>query len=369
METFNLELSPEKEYFTQPILDKEEWRELLLAVEKQHPRQLEALLMFLRQPGHKSSCSELGKEYSFSYAMINSLIMNFGKFVIKETGNRFRIERLDGTNDSFWAVAMYGKKQEKTFEWHLRPELVDALQDYLLDKLLQKYEERVLQYGLTTVPNDERYKWELITNCQGKSTEEILTLLCKTNIIDNQFDGAAVKKLLVSDKDDLIIAFDNLRGGDWITSYANYKKAADVLTAGKFKYNISDERMAADFSACCNPNQHTFYKSDLYLSFCKYIGEEKRSAGEKYVHYLSLLPMIIRKENEHEALIQKLHEETEGLVWSELLNAQDVLWQMQDFMKDSVTKNWLQKLYEKALTTGTYLNWYPQYNNSSLIMW
>jgi len=366
METFKLELSPEKEYFTTPILGKEEWSKLLLTVERKHPRQLEALLMFLRQSGHKSSCAALAKEYSISFAMINSLIMNFGKFVIKETGNRFRIEEHDGTNDAFWPVAMYGKKLKDTFEWRLRPELVDALQDHLIDKLLQHYEARVLQYGLTTAPNDELYKWNLVTNCQGKGTEEILRRLCNTNIIDSQFDGAAVKKLLVSNKEETIKVFDNLRGDDWSISYANYKKAADELTDGKFKYKISDERMAADFAACCNPYKHTFYKSNLYLAFCKYIGEESRTAGEKYEHYLSLLPLIIDKENSHKELIDKLHEETEGLLWSELLNAQDVLWQMQSFMKNSLTKNWLQKLYDNALATGhwTYSKWYPQYKAS-----
>lgn len=364
METYKLQHSIEKGFYTEPILNKEEWLELLPTVEKKHPRQLEALLMFLRQLGHKSSCTALAKEYSVSFAMINSLIMNFGKFVVKETGNKFRIEEHDSTKDAFWPVAMYGRYLKDAFEWRLRPKLVDALQEYLIEKLIQRYEEQVLEGGLKTPLFDERYKWELITNCQGKSTEEILTLLCKTNLIDNQYDGAAVKKLLVSDKEDIIRAFDNLRGDDWNASYANYKKAADELTADKFKYKISDERMAADFAACCNPNKHTFYKSDLYLTFCKYIGEEKKSAGEKYVHYLSLLPLIIKKENEHETLIQKLHEETEGLLWSELLNAQDVLWQMQNYMRENTSKNWLQQLYNKALSTGIYINWYPQYKAS-----
>lgn len=323
--------------------------------------------MFLRQPEHKSTCAALGKEYSISYATINSLIMNFGKFVVKETNNRFRIEEHDGTSDAFWPVAMYGKKLKDTFEWRLRPELVDALQDYLLEKMLVRYEQQVLNGGLKTPPFDERYKWEVITNCQGRTTEEILTLLCKTNLIDNRFDGAAVKKLLVSDKEEITRAFDHLRGDDWATSYKTYKASADEITKGKFKYKISDERMAADFAACCNPNKHTFYKSDLYNLFCAYIGiEAEKRAGEKYRHYLSLLPLIIKKENYREALIKKLHEETEGLLWSELLNAQDVLWQMQGYMKENTSKNWLQKMYDKALTSSNwaYSEWFPKYKES-----
>ena len=75
------------QYFTEPILNEEEWYQVLLAADNnQHRRQLDTLRMFLCQPGHKSTCARLSKVYSMSDSGINLLVQHFGKYAQKTCG-------------------------------------------------------------------------------------------------------------------------------------------------------------------------------------------------------------------------------------------------------------------------------------------
>lgn len=107
----------------------------------------------------------------------------------------------------------------------------------------------------------------------------------------------------------------------------------------------------------------------MYQEYCSYVGEETKKAGERYKHFLSLLDEISSAEIRDTELMEKLREETNGIVWSDLLNAQDVLWQMQAFFKDSRSGNWLQKEYDEAINSGNwiYSDWFPNYEKDVIL--
>ena len=83
------------QYATEPILTKEEWLTVLHAADNdKHRRQLEVLRMFLYQPGHKATCSKVGKAYSMSDSAVNLLVQHFGKFAQKNCGKDLNNTRM-----------------------------------------------------------------------------------------------------------------------------------------------------------------------------------------------------------------------------------------------------------------------------------
>ena len=77
----------------------------------------------------------------------------------------------------------------------------------------------------------------------------------------------------------------------------------------------------------------------MYKNYCNYIGEQLYETDEKYPHYLQLiaeLAEIIKKDPE---LNDKFQNETNGLIQSDLLIAQNVLWQMKDMMNLETTND------------------------------
>ncbi len=358
------------QYFTEPILNEEEWYQVLLAADNgKYRRQLDTLRMFLSQPGHKSTCARLSKVYSTSDSGINMLVQHFGRFAQKASGKDFRIEANENTEDTFWPITMLGRKvRDGHFEWELRPELVAAMQRLLLEKLLKKYRGPVIAEGLNSSRSDEIYKWKLIDSARGKTTEEIVRMLVseECNFVEKPHVGATIISLLESIPDKVFQSFDLLLQDKSLNErLQNFKSAAKAITpAGKSSYG--DERTAAAFLGCCDPQSYTPYTSTIYEDYCKYMGFAIKPAGQKYAHFLYLLKDIIPFEQRDVELQEVLHHETGGLFWSDLVNAQDVLWQMQHFMESGQPKNWLQQIYDEAIKTENwvYKGWYPEYKKS-----
>ena len=155
-------------YYTEPILNEEDWYRVLLAADNaQHRRQLDVLRMFLYQTGHKSTCARLSKLYSMSGSSINSFVRLFGEFAQKNCGKEFRIESPEIEEDRYWPITMTGRRLKGgLFEWELRPELVKALQHFLLAKMLKEYRGPVITEGLNNSRSEEIYKWEIINSVQ-----------------------------------------------------------------------------------------------------------------------------------------------------------------------------------------------------------
>lgn len=120
---------------------------------------------------------------------------------------------------------------------------------------------------------------------------------------------------------------------------SNFKRAMAELCGDKFNMKANDERTASAFLACWNPNKYTFYKDEIYQNYCKYLGVPTQKAGDKYQHYMQLLELLVQAIQQDAELIDKFATETDGLVQSDLLIAQNILWQMKDMMNLETSKS------------------------------
>ena len=134
--------TPEGFYVADIDVTKEEWLGIISDPAIKDNAYLDVLTKFFREPGHKSTCKALGKKYDCSFNYFNVTVMGFGKHV-KKTLNRFYVENTDGS-ESFWNIPMIGQKTKDGFEWTLRKELVDALQEYLINDLIARYKKFVM---------------------------------------------------------------------------------------------------------------------------------------------------------------------------------------------------------------------------------
>jgi len=218
-------------------------------------------------------------------------------------------------------------------------------EDSLLSELIQSYKDHFLGIPLTKNGADELYKWQLITVSKEKSPLQILHDHCKNpskpemggfvNLIDAQRDNKTLKYLLENKREQMSAVLGRLADENTPLAQrlADYKvSVAQLLPSAGYGSKANDERTAAAFLACFNPEKYTFYKDEIYRNYCRYIGEEPKQAGEKYPHYLQLLEPLAQAIRQDKALSEKIQTETQGLVQSDLLNAQNVLWQMKDLM-------------------------------------
>ncbi len=124
-------------------ISKEEWLEILKD-DKTPQTYKETVLQFYYFPNHRGSCTAVSNTMGGNAQKINANIREFGKYVQKRL-NRYQVIRPDGT-PCFWIIPMYEGKDlpkgsEGTFEWELRPELIEAAKDYLYWYLVEKYKE------------------------------------------------------------------------------------------------------------------------------------------------------------------------------------------------------------------------------------
>ncbi len=361
MITYKLQ-KKDNQCFTEPILSEEEWlRVLRIADNGQHGRQIDVLKMFLYQTGHKGTCAQIGKEYSMSDSAINMLIQHFGRFAKNNCGKAFRVESYENTDETYWPITMLGQSLKNgRFEWELRPELVSAMQRFLVDKLLNTYREPIISEGLNNQRSYELYKWQLISSAKGKSTEDIIRILVSKdcNFVEKPHAGATIISLLEASPEMVVQVFEKL-----LVDKSLDERLRDFSVAAKAiipsgKSSFGDERTAAAFLACVDPQQYTPYTSTIYETYCKYLGINAKSAGQKYSHFLELLQEFIPIEQQDVELQDVLHRETDTLLWSDILNAQDVLWQMQFYMDKSLPKSGLQINFDNENNTSMnkYIN-------------
>lgn len=213
----------------------------------------------------------------------------------------------------------------------------------LIVDLLERYKEKFLNVSLAGPYKEgeranEIYKWQLITNCSGNSEAEIVEKFKDENVIDRAHDRIVLLDLLENQRQQVGEAFAILEQENvsLIDRLSEFKATMAALCDKKYKSKADDERTASAFLACWNPQKYTFYMNGLYKNYCEYIGEQPRAVGEKYPHYLQLLPELIEIIKQDAELMNKFRNETNGLIQSDLLIAQNILWQMRNLMKNNV---------------------------------
>lgn len=313
-------------------ITKDEWLGILDDPSIKDYTYLDVLTKFLRQPDHQATCKALGKQYDCSFNYFNTGVTNFGKYV-KAKLNRFYVENTKG-EESFWNIAMTGRNTKGGFEWTLRKELVDALQEYLIHDLIARYKKYVMSSA--SVLAKEKYKWELLTETKGKSISEIFETLVQPgmNLLDMPRAGFAIKHMLTENPIELESSFRELLNTDrsFSENYSAFMAIIKPVAESKYQFVFPDERTAAAFLTCAKPDTYTFYMDKIYQEYCLYLGEETKHAGSKYIHYLKLVSRLSQLANNDKELRYFLMEETKGLLWSDLLVGQDILWEMQQSM-------------------------------------
>lgn len=319
-------------------ITKEEWKKILASATS---TTFNALVDFVRMSGHASSCWWASTTYGKPDSSYRGCINQLGKKVANQLGLEVKNENGEIV---YWIIPMktgWTDKKTKNFVWQLRDELVQAVQEMLIEQLLHKYMDFVQSKGSLKACN-ELYKWELIAECKEMDIIEMAKKVGATNLVDTPRAGATLQALA---REQSVILRPILQGlfdeeiniekrlDDYKTAYSKHWKRDEY---GINKPN--DERSASALLTCVDPQNFTFYKSEIYEDFCEFIGEEKRSTGEKFPHYLELLKnYLVPNLLEHNEFMNQLYSETDSYVHSDLLNAQDVLWQMQNYIKDSIT--------------------------------
>lgn len=322
-------------------ISKKEWLELLQD-EGMPDEYRDALLRFYYMPGHRGTCTAVSNEIGGDAQSLNSYITKIGQFVQKKL-NRFQIVRPNG-KPCFWVVPMReGKDLPKggdgTFEWVLRPELVEAIHDYLYWYLVEKYKEVRKNIPLDGEKYDEIYKWKLLTASEGKTPFEIVSnhvahsskpeLGGFTNLIDAVRDNKALKYLVETEPSELEKVLNRLADDsiDLNTRLLEFKTGmAALLPPSGYNSKANDERTASTILTCLNPDKYTIYKYDVYRLFCKYLGVSYKPTGQCFEHFLELLaPLseIIKNDEQVQYLVAS---SLEAKRKSDLLLAQDVLW-------------------------------------------
>ena len=166
------------EYLCDINILKNEWKEILLDETLLSDSYKDALLKFYAEPAHKSTCKVLGDKYGVSPQTFNSLITHFAIAVQKKL-NRFEVVRENG-EVSYWVIPMLGKDVGEFFEWTMRPELVEAIDELdLLNKNLLRIESlkeliKKINKDLGEFKNKFRYKRKELAKLGRASSSGIL---------------------------------------------------------------------------------------------------------------------------------------------------------------------------------------------------
>lgn len=178
----------EGDYESPAFVTKDEWKQILSNKDIMKRSYIDALIAFYLEPGHKSTCKALGGKYNLHHNTFNGAITQFGKQVQKEL-NRFQIVSNEGSQ-IYWRIAMTGRYDSSNFfEWTMREELVEAIED--LDFVSANYKDMEIklnkntQYQFTWIPAFKAIS-DWLVNFEDKQ-EALVDILAKVGI-DKGFD-------------------------------------------------------------------------------------------------------------------------------------------------------------------------------------
>jgi 5-methylcytosine-specific restriction protein B len=158
----------------------EEWKAILLDNTLMSINYTNTLLQFHAEPEHKSTCKAIGDIYGISPQSINAIILNFGKAVQKKI-NRFQVVDANG-KPTFWIIPMTGKSKGKHFEWTLRPELVQAIEDVLILEFYVKF-KKLLEYFVSHL------EWVVNGDKEGSRYNKYIKELIEANTFKRTGQG------------------------------------------------------------------------------------------------------------------------------------------------------------------------------------
>ncbi len=259
---------------------------------------------------------------------------------------------------------MDGKQLDNDlFSLRIKDELCDAILDYLYEYLVTEYINFRKEVEDGKQYYDEKFKWELIKDCEGKSPIEQAKLWKKTSLYDVSRNQSVVNYLLNNHagKYEAILSALCDESESLSMRLKNFNKSMSDLVKGmkigdnEVSVMANDERTAATILACHNPQKYTFYKmSDVYIGLCNYLGKEPiRQTGEKYPHYLKLIYPLAEMVGHNEELQDIVKAYIGDMSSTNLLIAQDICWiffkQNKDYLALPPKKNIVNQENEKKM--------------------
>ena len=229
-----------------------------------------------------------------------------------------------------------------------------------LNEIVTAFKNHQLQYGLNgDSMQQELYKWKLVTKQVGHPntdaedfTKEIHSLVFKNLCYGPQV--TAIRNFAKYEPEDYRDAFKGLFDEtiDIQERVNTFTSACIALWDEKVKRNFTkqtramcDERLISCFLTLHDPQKYTFYKPDVYDSFCRILGVEPKKAGQKLVHFYELLhqyliPLVEQDTELMESVNNELQKEK--CIKSTILIAQTVLWNyVRKLRKDGKQQVWL----------------------------
>ena len=315
-------------------ISKDEW--LALLKDDNMPVQYkEALVKFFYMPEHRGSCTAVCNVMGGNAQSLNSYIAKCGEYIQKKL-DRFQIIRPNG-KPCFWLVPMCEGKDlpagsEGIFEWQLRPELAEAIKDFLYWHLVECYKIVRKEIPIDDDKWDELYKWKLINECQGKDMISIVDKVRITNLVYTALVSPTLDFVIKNRRADFEKALSGLSDSQKPLLERIQTYAATMRTVAKVpdndKQNVfgEDERTAAAILTGVNPNKYTIYKYEVYREVCRYLCVKTRAAGQCYAHFMELIQPLLEIVKNDEELQDLVAPSLEGVMKCDLLLAQDVLW-------------------------------------------
>ena len=150
-------------------MKKEQWLEILKDGSITTPNARYALYAFYFLDGRQGSCTTAAAKFGQGYNFYNATIMNFGKAVTNKLDD-FQIVDKNG-EINYWSVPMGKGWNGKGghFVWQLRPELVEAMQENLIEYALAEFKKSFntqTTYSSKTHWEEEEYKWIAVKTFQ-----------------------------------------------------------------------------------------------------------------------------------------------------------------------------------------------------------
>ena len=303
------------------------------------------LARFYQEDKHKATCKYMGDKYKCHPNAANATIKNFAE-ITQKILNRFEVQGTDG-KPTYWVIPMKkGIEIKDLFEWTMRDELVQAMEELDMTnpedfeenldigkiQLLIKHYKRLIDSDLETAFTSEEYKWEIIKWCENKSDVEIYQYLVdeKPNLFDKFSVAQAGKDIVEESKINELLGQLYDENKELNERLSDFKKYMENKSDPTKKRILKDERAASVFLTCKYPDKYTFYKDSYYGKLCDFLSVPKKTAGEKYSHFLELISEIEKVIKTDTELLSKMDNLTKNYSRNTKLIAQNMTYVLFD---------------------------------------